>query len=434
MYDSYLYEHFMLEAEQELEKEKKQKANKKVNFYLRDNLQVPFISPILKVRSNRDKLVDFTGDFIDKNSEKLFAMGPMYNVPFYEREINFLSELFNIEIGKVAQKENDKVSNDSQLMNIIKGMFRETYGWTTIPHTIRVSPHKVLLCGILIDALQNGYDEVIACCEYLIGLAEYPLFHKKYLSPKFDVRKDVMQYTIEHLPIRFRIKKVKNILELIKYDVWRSLKTHKPRLLRGDDMEWVEFINRVRNAFNSTYKKIAQMYHANAEKDVTIFTTDGKLEDGSLVDKGGHGTNMSSIIENTYTQFISSSIHMAIIPALAEEAKIPPENLTNSINTVFTTKNNKLHRVIEIIITSYFVKTPTASGVGTADFLSFGLQLFRQSSNSKNPLYIELKDIINELWVKSILDLPNKYSSQGTINNYARAIFRYIVFMIKHHN
>ena len=75
-----------------------------------------------------------------------------------------------------------------------------------------------------------------------------------------------MKYTIEHLSTKFKVKKVKTLQELLKYDVNTVVSFFIPKMKEsGQDNYYLDFIQRLRNQINSTFKNISIAYYKNSE-------------------------------------------------------------------------------------------------------------------------------------------------------------------------
>jgi hypothetical protein len=205
------------------------------------------------------------------------------------------------------------------------------------------------------------------------------------------------------------------------------------RLKTGLDYQYIDFINRWRNQINATFKKISIEYYANDEKNASQHTKGGKLDDGTLADQEGHTSNIATTVENTYSKFLSSGVNPSIIRIAAEGNQVDKGTLTGFINQIFASKENRLYKFIEDVVTSYLSKNPTNTSVGSGEFFNFGLTLYRSIGTSKDPIFQEIRSILN-LWMYDIINITNYYQNQGTIINYTRGIFNYMIMMINHHN
>jgi len=233
MYQEYI-EDYIKEATNEMLKYNTEATDKsavyKENYYLRDNLQIPFVSPVLSKRKNRDELVQFTSKFMDDHSFQLSTAGPIHIFMFGDKETSFLYEMFGV--------------TGEQLVAMYHAMVNEAFfgkistffdGW------VKNAPHKILLIAILIEALQKGYEDIVEVVEYLYAFSEYPIIYRLFW--KTGVKEDVMTYTIEHLGAKFKVKKVSNLQALLKYDAHSSVSAKTEALLTGADNTYTDFMN-----------------------------------------------------------------------------------------------------------------------------------------------------------------------------------------------
>lgn len=392
-------------------------AGYNVTFYLRDHLQIPHISQPLAKASVQDQIIEFTGRFMDENVRALETPGPTFMFKFAEKEHNFLYELFN--------------TSKEDVLHMCNEMYAVAYGEGKLFNLIREGPHKVLLTAIIIESIQKKYSDIYEACKYIMAFMDYPMLYRR--SWRIGVNEDVMNYTIEHLPNKFKIKKMKNVRELLKYDMDTAFKLCENRLRGGQDYQYVGFIQRCRNQLSASFKKIAKEYYDNSEKNATQHSKDLILDDGNIADQEGNYAVMAQAIENTYTKFLSNGINNHIISIASEGNSVNKDILTSYINQIYTTKNNRLHQFVDRVITSYMSKNPSNTSLGSGEFMNFGLTLYRSIGTSKDPNYMEIRNILN-YWMDDIINISKFYQNKGTIINYTRAIFNYMIMMINHHN
>ena len=392
----------------------------KDNWYFRDHLQIPHIKNILQKENNRDKILQFVAKFLDDHHRELSTSGPTYMFTFGDKETSFLYEIFGVNKDIILKMYNEMV-NDTYYGSISKFFT----GW------INNAPHKILIVSMLIDAIQNNYQEIIECCEYLLAFSEYPILFSSYW--RIAVKADVMEYTIEHLGNKFKIKECKDLESFLKYDAHKSVETHKERLRSGMDNEYMDLIYRVRTQMNSKFRNISNAYYDNVEANNTIHNKSSMFDDGSLADQEGSNTNISQIIDNTVSKFSTGSINVPLVGIAADGNKVDKGNLLGFLNQITSTKNNRMNKLVENIITVYFTKNPTNSSLTSSEFVTFGLSLYRSIGTSKDPLLAEMKSIL-EYWMDDIINISQYYNRPGTKINYTRAIFNYIILMINYYN
>ena len=393
----------------------------KENYYFAEHLVKPIIHPVLAKESGRDAVVDFVGAFLDSHSAQLSTSGPVYTFTFGEKEIRPLYELFNV--------------NGEQLVNIFNEMVEETYygkiskffvGW------IVKAPHKLLLDAMVADGLQNGYDDIVTCCEYMWGFTEYPILYREYW--RTGVREDLMSYTIEHLNSKFKLKQhgLKNLKELLKYDATKCVEKHSADMTKGVDNGYNDLNYRMRNQFNSTLKNISREYYKNAETNATQHTDVNEFEDGQIADQDGHSSRSAQIISATTEKMSYSEINSSMLQIAADGSKVDKSNLSGYIGLIYSDKTNNLPRFIELIIEEYFKKYPGNGEISAGEFLNFALSLYKSLGGSKDERYKELRGIIDH-WMDDIINIRGSYSSESTIASYSRGVYNYFVLMINYY-
>lgn len=394
----------------------------KDNYVLRDNLQNKFIHDKLLEDINKEKIIEFTGKFIDDHTYQLSTTGPVHIFTFGEKETKFFYDLFNINETIIFDLFN-RVNQETYYGNISKFFC----GW------IENAPHKLLITAILIDALQNNYSDIVECCEYIWAFCEYPIIYRDFWE--FGVKEDVMAYTMEHLGAKYKFiqKKMKSLQELLKYHANISVSSESSKLKTGADNTYFDFMQRMRNQIKNSFKNISREYYNNYKNNKTLHQKDSTFEDGKIAEQEGHATNMSQIIYNTISKFIISSMIPPLVKTAAEASQVDKSILTGYLNQIFSTKGNKVNDYIESIITAYFMKYPSNANLIKSEFITFGLVLYRSLGSSKDKIYSTIKEILN-MWMNDIIKIKDNYSSPGTIINYTRAIFNYMIFVIAYYN
>lgn len=392
----------------------------KTNYYMRDNLQNKYISPVLSKSSGQDSIVEFVGKFIDDHSAQLSTAGPVFPFTFSTKEAGVLYDIFGV--------------NGEQLIELYNKMIVETYYGKVSPFFTAWfvnAPHKLLITSILMEAVQKGYSDIIECCEYMWAFSEYALLYREFWST--GVNEEVMKYTIEHLGSKYIVTQMKTIQGLLKYDSHSAVSAHMTDLKRGVDNVYIDLAYRMRNQIKNKFKNISRAYYVNIKKNATQHSKDSQFDDGSIADVEGHITNIAQTVDRTINRFSTGSINAGIAKIAADGSNVDKDTLIGYLNQIMAVKDNKSAKFIENVITAYFNKNPTSESLGSTEFLNFGIMLFRSISTSKDELYQELRQILN-FWMYDIIDLRQFYKSDGTISNYNRAVFNYMIFMINHYN
>lgn len=392
----------------------------KDNFYLRDHLQIPYIRNVLSKQKTQDAIIDLVSNFLDNHVDQLTTSGPVFTFSFADNETKVLYNLFGI-----TKEDIIKIFNETVNETYFGKIALDFVGW------VKQAPHKLLLNAILIESLQKGYENMIECVKWMYSFTEYPIVYREFWP--IGVKKDVMDYTVDHLGSKFKITHMKNIQELIFYHSNKVITSKDEKLKVGLDDIWITIIQLIRNQFMNNFRNIANAYYENDKLGVTKHEKNSQFDDGTLADQEGHTTNVARAVDNTINKFATTSINTATIRHVADNTNVNKDILTSFINKIIKDKNNNLYKFIEDIITSYFNRNPTNTSVGSTEFLNFGLSVYRSIGTSKNEIYIDIKNILG-YWMNTIIGIDKLYSSAGTRICYTRAIFNYMIFTIYSYN
>ena len=394
----------------------------KINYYLRDNLQNKYVAPILQKARNRTLIIDFVAKFLDKHHEVFAEPGPIHSFVFGKNETDFFYDLFGLSAEKILE--------------ILKELEKETYNGRITPVIASLvirAPHKLLFTSMIIESLQKEYDDIVEACEYLWAFCEYPILYAKQW--RLGVNEEVMRYTLEHLPGKFKIvnKKLYTLEALLKYDASSALTPYKESMKNdGADHLSLDFIYRIRNQFKSTLVNISNQYYDNISANNTQHTNVSEFDDGTKADQDGVNTNISHTVDKTVAKFASGEINGPIVRVIAEGAQIDKGNLSGYLSQIFATKNNQVAKFVEILITYYFTKQNVTT-ITNGEFLNFALALFRSIATSKDPMLNDLRKIL-DFWMYDIINIKEAYQRPATITAYSRGVFNYFVFMIAYYN
>lgn len=412
---------FVEESFDEFEEASNKEGVFKLNFYMRDHLQIPYVKKALNNPRTKDEIIDFLGRYIDMHQGQLATIGPVYKFTFNVKESEWLYNLFGV--------------TKEQLLEMYDEMIKETYygniskfftGW------IQHAPYKLLLAALLIEVIQRGDKELLECCEYMWAFSEYAIIYSSFW--RTGVKEDVMKYTIEHLSTKFKVKKVKNLQELLLYDASTVISFFIPKMQSsGQDNYYLDFMQRLRNQIHSTFKNISVAYYKNSELNASQHDNVTVFDDGSIANQEGITSNSSQIILRTNNKFSQKEINNKFVQICAELNQVDKNLLSSFISQIYSTPNNRLSKFVENVIIAYFDKNKQESQLISSIFLNWGIALYRSIGTSKDPLYKEIREILN-FWMYDIINIRNLYQREATIINYTRAIFNYIILMINYYN
>ena len=136
MYEIYMEEYMneYIKESTEVKKTKDKEDVYKINYYLRDNLQIPYVSNVLAKPRVQEQLIEFVGKFLDDHSKELSTSGPVHIIIFSERETAVLYDMFSINADTLLELYNKMV--EETFYGKISKFFT---GW------VKNAPHKLLI-------------------------------------------------------------------------------------------------------------------------------------------------------------------------------------------------------------------------------------------------------------------------------------------------
>ena len=193
----------------------------------------------------------------------------------------------------------------------------------------------------------------------------------------------------------------------------------------------MDFLYRARNQLKATIKKIAKVYFDNIQNNGTLVAQSGIDANGNVTNVDGQYSNTSAVIDKIYAKMQANFIHKAFVKFNAEANSVNKDLLETYLNKIYSDQNNKLHKFIENVVIGYFRKTGNTEII-SGEFISYGLALYRSIASSKDELYIELRTIV-DYWMNDIIHITDSYSNKGTIINYTRGVFNYMIWMMNYY-
>jgi hypothetical protein len=220
----------------------------------------------------------------------------------------------------------------------------------------------------------------------------------------------------------------------MRYDAKKAMTLWQKRLIENDeDKIYIGTVYRLHDSLRYTFRGILTAYNKNIAKNATQQSTGDIGDEGQLADQEGNVSIQSAIVDRTYDKFKLNPLYSHFVKTVSEANKVDKDNLTKYLNLIFTNKKPRLYEMINTIIMCYFMKYPSTNKIQEATFLSFGLSLYKLIASSKKPLYERIASILN-YWIHDVIEIREYTTNEGTISNYRKAIYNYIIDMIIYYN
>lgn len=374
----------------------------------------PKVEKVLSTPNGDRQFRTIIGTFIDKNGERLNAPGPCYNIPFTDIEKDKYFNLFDLDKNevKLLNKECLKKIND-------KGTFRI------------ISEHPLLSVLFCVNRFysikkdEKGLNLSLA----VISLYMYPLVYTKYF--KYGTNPAVMQYTVDNLSDKFILKKVGNIFSLWMHTIQQCYSFHKNNIIGGSDIGFVNYIMRIRNAYNSGMKKIASEFYKNYKAGNAVYTASDSMEDNPDGAIENDSNRVEAITDKILQNILTSGIDLRLAEAAARSVQVSQVDLRNYLNIILVEgQTNNLRAMIESIIFLFLYESKrTINDINSRVFLEYCLALYKKT-NSLNKNITRIKAIL-DAWLKVVMGNKPFNRGHNTLMCYKRGIYIYFVLSIQ---
>lgn len=382
---------------------------------LRDTIY-PFVENTFKGNpANVRKFNQLVSNFINRNIEKLTTSGPVYLIPFTDRDKSDYYTLFGInekEIKKVIKDHTKSLNSASNFLLLTQ------------------NPIFVLFYFVIRYFTLHQDNKSLNSALSIYALSAYPSIFSKYF-PK-GVIEPVMRYTIDNLTDKFLIKKSKHVFGVLVESMQRSYKFLKPYMKDASDKEVIRFIQRIRNDHNSLFKKISNMYMQNHKNGYAISTTNTTYDDNTpIVDEINNATTeVQNAVLKVSMPIIANGVDIIRAEASAKMSGIGVSDCRFFLTNIMIDKNiDQLQRMIESILFLYIYEDKkTIRDIRSQYFLAWAASLFKKT-NSKNDNILRINQILNH-WAEES-GIYAKFRREASRINYKKALFFYVILSIQ---
>lgn len=255
------------------------------------------------------------------------------------------------------------------------------------------------------------------------------MFNKYY--PRFEPNQMAMAYTIANLSQRYKVKKSTTILGTIMDVMNVCYETHKQRLEKGTDIDFLKFINDATSRINSLMKNICIELNENLKEGKYLQSEHEDFTDEGYYEADSDSYVIDRITNKVLTNLVVSGPDRRLVEMAARNSEVSVNMLQTYILTL-SAENNRddIRAMIERLLALYLNDNSgaNAADIKTNKFYVYCIKVYRQS-NTVNKNIIEIKKILDKWTVE--LDIKSKTTSPGQLGNYRKAIFLFFIFTIE---
>lgn len=370
----------------------------------------PQVEKALSKPANSSTLKRAIGKYLDRNSNKLTAIGPSSMIPFLDTDKKALYDAVELEPAAIkdALKKSKFIWNGGQIMK------NEFYTAGAL--------------AIRFYAKKNNKEMLNAMISYYT-MAFYPAIQYKYF--KFEPNEQVMNYTINNLSNKFKVKQAGTIFGALRSTTQGSYDLYKPGIIAGTDKGLFDFIMGVRTRLNSLIKHIAMEYYKNRDQNLYLNSDSNSYDEDNYHEADSNIYMVERISNNVALKLVVNGPEMKVIRTAAGTCHVSVNELRNYVTTMISSKHrDEIKEVIESLLFLYlFDNQNKVEDVSrNQKFLLYCLETYKKS-NTTNPNIIKIKKILDD-WLNE-LGTYKKTQRLATINNFRRAIYMFFVISIQ---
>lgn len=371
----------------------------------------PKIEKSLSNKEVVNKIQAAIANYVDSNTMKLTTAGPQYRVIFHENEYLRFYKIIDIDPNEVRAmlKRSTYIKNQWQIMN---------------------NPFNSIAAMCIRYFKLKKNDEMAKAMVIYLTLSMYPSLHHKYF--KFEPNPQIMEYTINNLSNKYKVKNSSCIYEALVTTTMLSDKTYTNDLIRATDKDVTDYIQAYKTRLNSMIKKISVEFYKNNEKKLYM-NEDIESNDDENFKSIDNDTMIVDRLSNTAASNIL--IHgpdMRLINIAAKLADISVNELRTTINSILNDPDNRndvLNINSAILFLFIFDSKMNREKVGTKDFVVYSLDIYKRANTADKNVTIIKKSL--DKWLEKYSQTYRRTQRGATINNFRRALFLFFVLTIQ---
>lgn len=363
-------------------------------------------------KNNIKKYEQLIATYIDKNADTLSAIGPTKMVLFTERESLPVFEIAGVtpaEVKAIKNKSPD-IKSSGQILNI---------------------PFNTLMAMVIRYFTITKNEKLLKLSILYLGLSMYPSIYTKYF--KFEPNENIMNYTINNLSKRFKLKRTGNLMVTIDETCHGAYELHKSGIEKGDDKDIVQFILAIKTRFNNLIKKIAIEFYKNHKEGNYLNTEYESNEEDKFREADSSTYLINRLTENVTLKLVIEGPPIKLINVAAKSNQVSVNELRNHITSMINNEHkDDIKKVVESILFLYlFNKQNKAEEINSDKFLVYCLDVYKRS-NTTDENIIAIKNILDS-WLND-LGVYKKTQRLATINSFRKAMYTFFVMSIMYFN
>lgn len=371
----------------------------------------PKVEQAFTSKETQRKFSAIVASYVDRNVNRLSTTGPSKRTLFSDMERNKVYDLidFDPKICKAIVKQSNYIKASWKIVN---------------------DPFNLVMMMILRYAKLNKLDQINQLAVTYLTLSMYPSLHYKYF--KFEPNEAIMQYTINNLSNKFKVKQVGNILQALVDTTALADKTYDKNIRHANDKELTDYINAYKTRLNSLIKKIRDAFEKDYRSGNYMNTERDNEDENDFKTSDSNSLLIQRIVDQVVLKLSVNGPDSRIVDISAKMNQVSVNETRNTLNQLTQNKDESVNirALCESILYLYLFNGENhVNDLNGSKFLTFCLAVYKKS-NTNDENVIKVKSIL-DTWIEKYSETYRKTQRVATLNNFRRALYTFFVFTLQ---
>ena len=371
----------------------------------------PKVEQAFTSKETQRKFSAIVASYVDRNVNRLSTAGPSKRTLFSDMERNKVYDLidFDPKVCKAIVKQSNYIKASWKIVN---------------------DPFNLVMMMILRYAKLNKLDQINQLAVTYLTLSMYPSLHYKYF--KFEPNEAIMQYTINNLSNKFKVKQVGNILQALVDTTALADKTYDKNIRHANDKELTDYINAYKTRLNSLIKKIRDAFEKDYRSGNYMNTERDNEDENDFKTSDSNSLLIQRIVDQVALKLSVNGPDSRIVDISAKMNQVSVNETRNTLNQLTQNKDESVNirALCESILYLYLFNGENhVNDLNGSKFLTFCLAVYKKS-NTNDENVIKVKSIL-DTWIEKYSETYRKTQRVATLNNFRRALYTFFVFTLQ---
>lgn len=371
----------------------------------------PKVEQAFTSKETQRKFSAIVASYVDRNVNRLSTAGPSKRTLFSDMERNKVYDLidFDPKVCKAIVKQSNYIKASWKIVN---------------------DPFNLVMMMILRYAKLNKLDQINQLAVTYLTLSMYPSLHYKYF--KFEPNEAIMQYTINNLSNKFKVKQVGNILQALVDTTALADKTYDNNIRHANDKELTDYINAYKTRLNSLIKKIRDAFEKDYRSGNYMNTERDNEDENDFKTSDSNSLLIQRIVDQVVLKLSVNGPDSRIVDISAKMNQVSVNETRNTLNQLTQNKDESVNirALCESILYLYLFNGENhVNDLNGSKFLTFCLAVYKKS-NTNDENVIKVKSIL-DTWIEKYSETYRKTQRVATLNNFRRALYTFFVFTLQ---